>query len=337
MQAPYQILLDVWEGSLEINEAELVNGGVAGVIIRINDTSGVLHKDGGFDKQWAEAANLPIRIPYFVHDPWVSPLDNMDWLLHNMPPDCKVVAIDTELSPARWGVVYPATRLGSEYNTFLNYCKEEYRPKIYTGQWFLEYLTPWPKNIGYWWSQYPYSMYPDWPAGKKWNELPAVSVSWDRLRSLIQASGNAPSNAAACPGQIGTWQCSGDKLILPGSLRVMDVNIHKGTLDDVKNWWEYDTIPVPPPPPVPPTTYPQYRARAGHNPYLHVSPSSTSATSGYLTAGEIVSVDTSIPENEYIHVLDRGWVFAPFMELVTTQLEYITCPTCGGTGKVLAP
>jgi GH25 family lysozyme M1 (1,4-beta-N-acetylmuramidase) len=241
MNQPYQLLLDVWEGSYEITEAELVAGNVAGLLIRINETAGYLHKDDGFDKQWLEAGMFPVRVPYFVHDPWVTPMANMDFLTKNMPAGCKAVAIDTELSPARWGVDYPAAKLGAEYGAFLNLCKEQYRPKIYTGKWFLEYLTPWPKDIDYWWSQYPFSMYP----------AAATRVSWLQLQAMISLLPEQPMNAAACPGPIRLWQCSGDRLILPGTLRTMDVNVFRGTLDDLKAWLEYDSIPVPIPDPTP--------------------------------------------------------------------------------------
>jgi hypothetical protein len=36
----YQVVLDVWQGNLDIDEDTLQAGGVAGLIVRINDING---------------------------------------------------------------------------------------------------------------------------------------------------------------------------------------------------------------------------------------------------------------------------------------------------------
>ena len=86
----YLTVLDVWEGSLEINEQALVAGGIAGLTVRINDTIGGLHRDSGFDKQWSEASPF-VRAPYFVYNPWAKAYDNSIWLEANMPIGCPCV------------------------------------------------------------------------------------------------------------------------------------------------------------------------------------------------------------------------------------------------------
>jgi hypothetical protein len=61
------LFVDVWEGSLEIQEDEL-EGFVAGFMIRLNDIQGGHHKDQNFDNQWAQAADItPDTHPWLFH------------------------------------------------------------------------------------------------------------------------------------------------------------------------------------------------------------------------------------------------------------------------------
>ena len=80
-----EILLDVWEGSLDIDETILREGGVVGLIIRMNDINGGHHIDMTFDSQWKQA-ELFLRAPYFVYNPWVNGAANFNWM-HNRLPD----------------------------------------------------------------------------------------------------------------------------------------------------------------------------------------------------------------------------------------------------------
>lgn len=41
-----------------------------------------------------------------------------------------------------------------------------------------------------------------------------------------------------CPANIGLWQCSGDKLIMPGCAnRPIDLNLYNGNLTSLELWW----------------------------------------------------------------------------------------------------
>jgi len=222
----YSIVLDVWEGQLEINEAELT-GNVVGLIVRLNDMNGGHHKDTGFDKQWEEAKNFS-PAPYFVYNPWVSGQDNYAWLRASIP-SCPAVFIDTEVRKTSLSV----SLYGAEYNKFIKLCRSNWKTIIYTGAGFLDALAPWPKDVDYWWAAYPWSMYPN----------PGIKVTWEQLRTMLDKLVWPPYNSAVSPGLVGMWQCSGDRITVPGSIRPMDISVFKGTQAEYRAWLGYDGQP----------------------------------------------------------------------------------------------
>ena len=206
--------IDTWEGQLEIDEAVLKANGVAFMFVRLNDMNGGHHKDTGFDRQWLEAKNF-YRAPYFVYNPWVSGLQNFQWLQANMPAGTKTVAVDIEVRMTN----YPSTTYATEVAKFEALLKaNHFRYVIYTGEWFLQYLSTWNKDADYWWAQYPLEFYP----------ATVLHLTWDELRARL-AKYTGPFNAAKVPGRLKFWQFSGDRLILPGNNREMDVNVFMGT------------------------------------------------------------------------------------------------------------
>jgi hypothetical protein len=220
----YGLVLDVYEGSLECDEAEFKKGGVIGIIIRLNDMNGGHHKDTNFDTQWTEAKSF-YPVPYFVYNPWVTGQENYQWLFDNMPT-CPAVFIDTEvrkpeLSPEQYGI---------EYNIFISLCKKKWKTIIYTGAGFIDALTPWPSDVDYWWAAYPLSLYP----------VVRTNVSWENLHALTNALSWPPTNSSTSPGTIKLWQCSGDRLIVPGTIRAMDISIFPGTAIDYCKWIGYN-------------------------------------------------------------------------------------------------
>ena len=225
----YSIILDTYEGQLELNEAEFKRGGIAGIIIRLNDTRGSHHKDDLFDLQWAQSKEFS-PVPYFVYRPWNTGQQNYDWLAANMPV-CPAVFIDIELRNLE---MTPAAQ-GAEFNQFIALCKRKWKTVIYTGQWFLPNQAPWPAG-DYWWSAYPTVMYP----------AVVTPVTWDGLRARIAQIIWPVWNAQSCPGTIKLWQCSGDKFIVPGTIKVMDINVFPGTPAEYRAWLGLD-IPIPPP------------------------------------------------------------------------------------------
>lgn len=263
------IVLDTWEGQQDVDEDAFLVGGVSGLIPRINDTQGHLHKDEGFDEEWGEAENFT-RACYFVYSPWETPLTNFEWLVANVPADCPAVLPDTELAKA--GVTPQA--FGVQYAQFTALVRSRWRSPIYTGEWFLPKLSPWPTG-DYWWSAYPGVMYP----------AQRITITWDDLHARIKKLTWPPFNAKRCPGVIKLWQCSGDRLILPGTTRPVDISIFPGTPAEYRAWLGYDhplPPPVTPPAPVYRVRWPLVNTRSG--------PGSNYLFRGYLTIGTIVHI-----------------------------------------------
>lgn len=229
MQKNTCLVVDVWEGSLEIDEDLLKKNGVAGIGIRLNDMNGGHHMDTGFIKQWAEAVNF-VRFPYFVYNPWVDGKTNYDWLAAHMPAEATSVAVDVEV--IRTGYA-PATYAG-ELEKFRLLCAAKWKMIIYTAQWVLPYLSKWPW-VDYWWAQYP---------------LPSIYFAgidtWDELKAALDFT-SKPFNYGVIPGILKMWQISGDYFMLPGSLRKLDLNIFYGTEDDLRSYFGGTPAPVPVP------------------------------------------------------------------------------------------
>jgi hypothetical protein len=224
------LVIDVWEGSLEIDEALLKENGVYGIGIRLNDMSGGHHKDKTFDSQWYQARGM-VRFPYFVFNPWVDGRANYNWLLANMPAGATSVAIDVE-------VIYnavPPAKYGAELSAFLSLANKKWKTIIYTAEWFLNKVTPWAKQ-DYWWAQYPD------PAFYLYG-----TRSWDELKKRLDNPNlQKPMNAAKIPGNLKMWQFSGDYLILPGTIRDIDVNIFYGTTTELAQYFGQEVTTVEP-------------------------------------------------------------------------------------------
>lgn len=220
------LVIDTWEGQLEIDETVLKANGVAGISIRINDMSGGHHKDTGFDKQWSEAKNF-VRFPYFVYNPWVDGVANYQWLVANMPPEAKSVAVDIEVRFS--GIT--AAKYAGEVNKFLELCKPMWKTIIYTAQWFLDALSKWP-TVDYWWAQYP-------NGATYFGNV----KTWDQLKIALDAL-DKPFNVGSIPGTLKMWQFTGDYLTLPGNTRKMDVNIFYGTEKELADYFVC-TVTIP--------------------------------------------------------------------------------------------
>lgn len=227
---PFIIGVDVWEGSLEIDEPLITAAGVKFFIVRMNDISGGTHPDANFLNQWAQVENF-IRLPYFVYNPWETAIQNFNFLAAHMPAGVKRVAIDIELKYA----ALPPSAYASAISHFIGMVKNLWQVVIYTGEWFIPYLSSWPTE-DYWWGQYPYVLYP--PA--------KVEISWVDLTTKINA---LPFTAGyKAPGPVRLWQCTADRYILPGCAgRPIDINVWPGTLEELQTWAGY----VPPVPPAP--------------------------------------------------------------------------------------
>ena len=220
------LVVDVWEGQLEVDEAVLKANGVAGMGIRLNDMNGGHHQDTNFLNQWKQAVNF-VRFPYFVYNPWVNGAANYAWLSANLPAGVKVIAVDLEVRMSG----YSASTYASEVAKFLDLCKPHWKVIIYTAQWFLPALAYWPK-IDYWWAQYPDTA-TYFKNVKTWNDL---KTDLDKL--------SQPMNAGAIPGTLKMWQFTGDALLLPGSTRAMDVSIFFGTEQQLASYFGQVVTPA---------------------------------------------------------------------------------------------
>jgi GH25 family lysozyme M1 (1,4-beta-N-acetylmuramidase) len=226
-----ETLFDVWEGSLDIDEEVIHNGGIVGLFIRLNHMSGGHHMDANFTTQWIQSQNF-LRAPYFVYNPWVDGKTNFRWLMANLPKnDVTVVATDIEVKYPD----YSAEVYADEVQIFTDLTKAQVHLIIYTGQWFLPTLTHWPTNVGYWWARYPDKFYP----------TPSEVWNYEKLEVETERYGFYPDPQKKCPGPIEVWQCSGDRLKLPGCCgRAVDVNLVNKTLPALKAWWGVQSPPV---------------------------------------------------------------------------------------------
>ncbi len=215
----YLLGLDVWEGSLDIDEAEIEAAGVAYLAIRLNSIYGSTHLDENFTQQWTQAERFR-RWPYYVYNPSLSGPANAEWMGDNLPPGVKRVGIDIEVKRAG----YAPKEYAGEVRRFLALVKRCWRPVVYTGQWFLTVLAYWPTDLDYWWGRYPFVMYPK----------NSITITWDELKAMIEKLIWSPGDA---PGPVAVWQCSGDRLKLPGCRgRAVDVNLTRMTLPELDAW-----------------------------------------------------------------------------------------------------
>lgn len=215
----YPILVDLWEGSLDIDEPVLLPF-VSGLIPRLNHISGQLHKDELFDQQWAQAEPFSVRFPYFVYTPWSTGRQNFDWLMANLPAGVRRVAVDVEVK--RDG--YSPTEYAANVDGFYNLCCQAgLWPVIYTGAWFLTYLSKWPTKAEYWWARYPTYLYP----------AQSETVTWEYITNRIAALIWSPTAIGQCQ----LWQCSADRYKLPGCCgRVVDLNVWRYSEAELVDW-----------------------------------------------------------------------------------------------------
>ena len=222
---------DVWEGSLEMNEDAFVAGGCAYLLIRLNHTLGGHHKDTMFDSQWVQSAKMS-RIPYFVYNPWVSGVANYDWLMYNIPSGATTEMVDIEVK--RDG--YSPDAYSNEVQIMANHMESAgHKEIIYTGEWIKSILSHWPTGVDYHLARYPGPMYP----------TSTTSVTWERIHEIAESLFWYPSTPNAFPGPCRLWQCSGDRFIVPGTSRPIDINIFDGTHDDFNNYYKLPALQRP--------------------------------------------------------------------------------------------
>ena len=227
MEAIYKYVygVDVWEGSLDVEEGVFKEAGVDFVVVRLNDMRGGHRMDRNFVRQWVQCDGF-IRWPYFVYNPWVSGKANFEFLARSAP-QTGAISVDIEV---RYAGYSPYT-YASQVAAFLKLAEREWRVNIYTGGWFLPYLSTWPKEVEYWWAQYPYALYPS----------TRTRISWAGLMKKIGLLRLFPVKA---PGPCRLRQVTADRYILRGCEdRPIDINVWNGTLEELKGW--VDGKPAP--------------------------------------------------------------------------------------------
>lgn len=219
--------LDVWEGSLNIDEAELKRGGVSFLIPRMNDINGALHLDQNFLTQWEQAAPF-VRFPYYVYSPWGSGKINYEFMRAYLPKGVRRVAVDIEVKKDG----YSPAAYASGVQEFMNLAGQGgLNVVIYTGGWFTSTLSQWPKSE-YWWARYPYYLYP----------AQSIRLTWEELRRKLDILRWVPDCKL---GTCRLWQCSGDRLKLPGMCeRTTDLDVWSGTLEELRAWVDEDCAPI---------------------------------------------------------------------------------------------
>ena len=230
----YLLLVDTYE-SETIDETALKTNNVSGMIIRLNDMEGGHHLDANFTTQWAETGNAGLlRVPYFVYNPWVDGQANYDWLVRYIPYEAGAVLLDTEVNYPN----YPPSTYAAQVAIFCQLVSARWNYMIYTGEGKLPLLSSWPTNADYWWAQYPLSLYP--PVAQRW--------TWDQVRAQVNSL-DGPYNVDKVPGRFKMWQVTGDRLILPGSDKPIDVDVFPGTFDELRTW--INEKPISSPDPIP--------------------------------------------------------------------------------------
>lgn len=213
--------VDTWESGGAIDEAALFAAGVSLMLVRINEITGGHNYDDNWPVQWAEAARFPYRVPFFIYSPFETGQANFEWLINNAPPNIPAMAVDVEVERTGYS---PAT-YAAEFKKFFDLMRARWRSLIYTGEGFLPLLSSWPADADYWWAQYPNTLYPPDP----------IHMTWDTLRNRLQPY-SGPFNANKVPGRLAMWQCSGDKLIMTGCEKPMDVNVWMGTMQQLEEF-----------------------------------------------------------------------------------------------------
>jgi len=245
------LVVDIWEADVLLDEKVLMENGIKAAVIRINDMQGGHHLDKNFTAQAQQcvAAGM-LWMPYFVYNPWVDAAANYQWLIVNLPRGVKRVCVDAEVRYPG----YPPATYAKEFAHFCDMVSGSYKVTIYTGQGYVNIMSAWPTRFDYWWAQYVNSLY----------SSPNMPTTWDGVRAVTDTL-NAPVNASFCPGPIKMWQCSGDRLYLPGGAgKALDVNIFFGTETELEAYFgAAEPAPVAEPPPPVETTVPAAGAYYG--------------------------------------------------------------------------
>ncbi len=295
------LVIDTFEGQDLLDLNALYDNNVRHILVRLGcyNIFGLNgnRKDKLFDQQWDALAvdgrfKTGVYIPY---NPWKTWQYNIQWLIDNLPEGCETVELDVE----NYRPYSPKT-YGAEVAEFIKHLPSFIQLLVYTGEGYLSYLSPWPA-AQYSWAQYPYALRPS----------DTLRLTWDSLRNKL-FSFSGPSNESRCPGRVLLWQFTGDKLVLPGSSKGLDVYVWLGTDDELNKFFSSSTISIPDPLPEPQSRY-TGSVKLSTIPNLNVRKSAMEgAVIGHLSPGEKFQGDTSQESGNglWIHITQPldGWI-----------------------------
>jgi hypothetical protein len=199
------------------------------IIIRMNgvwpqaEHQAEFYIDHCFRKQWNKSLSSN-PVPYFIFSPYHTGVENYNFLNTYSLTGIKTIFVDVELENP--GI--DKKEYGKRLNDFYNLAAKKTHIVIYTGAWFTPKVEPWP-DCEYWFSWWPEIMYP--PAETK--------LTWDELDKKLKTLSWAEMTKRAAGAGIKTvclWQCSGERLVVPGSPTRMDINVYPDSFDKYKAW-----------------------------------------------------------------------------------------------------
>ncbi len=196
-------------------------GGVEYAFIKVSQGNTIY--DVNFEDHWAGAKEAGLlRGAYHVYHPAVKYALQAEWIKKHYMGDGELpLVLDAEID-----LGYSNDYLIGEINGLLEMLKSAFkRVIIYTGAWWWnQNMTPskaWMSTYDYWLASYPYT-----PG--------ATVVTWEQLRLML------PTTSWVKPVMGGKealfWQWSGDKYTLPGVKGKLDVDLFKGSKNDLLVW-----------------------------------------------------------------------------------------------------
>jgi len=301
-----QVLIDIWTGDSDIDHKVMIENGIKGMIFRINSIAGGHHLDSNFALNYENSKKYLVRGIYFVYNPWVKGKPNLDWLLENLPKDYNGrIFIDLEVRYQD----YPPLAYANEVAYFFSELSKKYKITPYTGAGYLDILSYWPKTE-YWWANYQYNLYPN----------TAQRISWKELYEKLDVYTEIPiSIINICPTKnISIWQCTGDRLIMPGMLNhAVDLSLFFGSEEELVEYFGSNTsgstIPIEDPIPEEPITPTQSTNTIKFKvnvPVLNIrsAPGTNNTVVGKLKYGDIVEVK-NIGGKDCWAEIEQGWIY----------------------------
>jgi hypothetical protein len=213
-------MIDTFEGQGPLDLVALKENNVRYILCRLGAYSRLGGLAGNrvddlFWQQWTELQKdtwfkKGVYIPY---NPWRTWEYNLQWLKDNLPADCITVEIDIENTRA----FYSSQDYAGAVENYIQGIKKDIpgvQIIVYTGQGSLNLLSKWPAYLPYSWAQYYYFLRPS----------DTLQLGWEELRRRMNLYAG-PNNIKSCPGVVHMWQITGDKLVLPGSNKGLDVYV----------------------------------------------------------------------------------------------------------------